>query len=191
MPYYCRRESAGSALSTNLQLYSLRKAAVGWNDLVQATAARGADGVDDLKERLAFILVCLGLSLLQLLGQNSPSPDKDRMDEPRALLRKILNGSHVDRLTRRCLNNTFKDFLRYYDSVRHFGKNRDEMNYRIIDRLTLQELDRFCCMTIEVWNTVIAMYKGDDQNDLNEISSICEIVSFNNLAEQPGRSDLG
>jgi len=150
MRYYCRRASAGSPLSTNLQLYSLRKAAEGWNDLVQASAAPGLDGVKDLKERQAFILVCLGLSLSQLLGQNSPSPDKDRMDQPGSLLSNILARSQVDRITRHRLNSTFRDFLPYYDSARHFGINKDEKNYRTIDGLTMPELNCFCHMTLEV-----------------------------------------
>ena len=191
MRYYCRRDSAGSPLRTNLQLYSLRQAAIGWNDLIQASATRELDGVDDLTERLAFILVCLGLSLSQLLGQNLPSSDNDRMDQPGALLGKILARSRVDWTTRRRLNNTFAKFLPYYDSVRHFGKNRDEKNYRTIDRLTRQELDRFCRMTIEVWDVVIEMYQGDDQNDLHEIRSISEVVPFKNLAERPGGRDFG
>jgi hypothetical protein len=140
--YYCRRESEGSALSTNLQLYSLREAAKGWNDLVETITLRGLGGVDELKERLVFILVCLGLSLSQLLGQNSPFPDRDRMDQPGALLSNILARSHVDRTTRRRLYSTFQDFLSYYDSVRHFGRDRDEKNYRTIDRLTIEEMMR-------------------------------------------------
>lgn len=190
MSYYCRRYSAGSPLSTNLQLYFIRHATDGWNRLLQATTARGFDAVDDLKERLAFIVVCLGLSLSQLLGQNSPSSDKDRMDQPKTLLRNILARSHVDRTKRRQLNSTFKDFLSYYDSVRHFGKNRNERNYRIIDKLTMQELGRFCRMTIEVWDAVIDIYRDDDKNDLHEIRSVCDIVPFDNLAQPSTEANL-
>ena len=190
MHYYCYLDSAGSQPRTNLQLHSLQEAAKDWNDLVEAIAARGLGGVDDLKERTAFILNSLGLSLAQLLGQNSPSPDKNKIDQPGDLLSKILARSHVDRTARRRLNSTFQEFLSYYDSVRHFGKSRDEKNYRTIDRLTIQELDRFRRMTIEVWDAIIA-YKDDDQNNLHQMRSICEVVFFRNLAEQPGGSDLG
>ena len=191
MPYYCHLYSAGSSPHTNLQLYSLQQAANGWNTLVDEITVRGPGGVDDLKERLAFILSCLGLSLSQLLGQNSPSPEKERMDQPGDLLNNILARSHVDRTTRRHLNTTFQDFLSYYGSVRHFGKNSDEKNYRTIEKLTMQELDRFRRMTIEVWNAVIAMYQDDDQNDLDDIRSICQVVWFKKVAEQPGGSDFG
>ena len=173
MHYYCRRESAGSALNTNLQLYFLRKASEAWNE----------PEVEDIKERRTFILVCLGVSLKQLLGQNPPSPEiKKKVDEPGVLLGKILKD--VDRPTRARLNNTFRDFLRYYGSVRHFGKNKDEMNYQIIDKLTRQELARFCRMAIQVWDLVIAIYRRDDPKDLLEIKwSISDEVQFKNLPE--------
>lgn len=191
MRYYCRRESAASALKTNLQVYSLGQAAKGWNDLEQAIAAVGYKGVDHFIERLAFILACLGLSLSQLLGQNSSSPEKDRIDQPGALLSKTLTSSHADQTTRRRLNSTFQEFIRYYDSVRHFGRNRDEKHYRTIDGLTVQKLARFCLMTLEVWDVVLASYRDDDQNDLREIRSISELVQFRNLAELGGESDCG
>ena len=55
----------------------------------------------------------------------------------------------------------------------------------------MPELNRFCHMTLEVWDAVIAMYRDDNQNDLNELSSISDLVPFKNLAEQPGGSDFG
>ena len=184
MPYYCHLHSTGSLPRTNLQLYSLRKAAEDWNALVDEIMARGEDGVHDLKERQSFIVNCLGLSLSQLLGQNSPSPEKDRMDQPGDLLKSILARSRVDRTTRRLLNRTFQEFLAYYGSTRHFGKNKDEKNYRTIENLTMQELDRFRRMTIDVWDTLIAMYRDDDQNNFGDVRSICQVVWFNDLVEK-------
>lgn len=52
-------------------------------------------------------------------------------------------------------------------------------------------LNRFCRMTIEVWDVVIAMYRDDDQNDLREISSISELVQFKNPADQSSGGDFG
>jgi hypothetical protein len=177
MPYYCHYQSAGSLPhTTNLQLYSLKQAANSWNPLVNEFMARGEDGVYALKERQAFVVNCLGLSLSQLLGQNSPCPEKERMDQPRDLLKRILERSHVDRTTRHRLNRTFQDFLAYYGSTRHFGKNKDEKNYRTMEKLTMQQLDRFRRMTIEVWDTVIAMNPDNEQ-------PICQYVWFNNLPE--------
>jgi hypothetical protein len=178
MIYYCRLGSPATEVDTNLQLYSLQKAAENWNDLVKSIEMQGLDHVYQLKERLVFILSCFGLSLGQLLGQNFPSPDKKWMDQPGSLLGNTLTRSHIDQQKRRYLNRTFHDFLQYYDSLRHFGKNMNEKNYRTIDKLTIQEIDRFRRMTIEIWDIVIAM------NDIEEIRSIADIVLFNDLAEQ-------
>ncbi len=190
MRYYCRRDSVGSPLSTNLQLHSLKKAQKDWNDLVRLRATLGLNGVRDLAERLAFIVSCLGLSLSQLLGQNSPSPDKDKMDQPGDLLNNILASSPVDRTTRRRLNSTFQEFLSYYDSVRHFGSNKGDKHYQNIDRLTLQELDRFCRMTLEIWDTVIDIERAHDQNNFRGFRSISEEVPFDSIAEQSGGSKV-
>ena len=184
MSYYCYLDSTGSLGSTNLQLYSLQQAANGWNELVDAIIQRGINDIDHFKERLSFILSCFGLSLSQLLGQNSPSPDKDKVDQPGDLLGRLLTLNNVGRTTRHRLNSTFRDFLSYYGTVRHFGKNKDDQNYRTIDQLTLQECDRFRRMTIEIWDVIIAMYQRDDNNELGEIRSISEVVGFNDLAEQ-------
>ncbi len=82
MAYYCHLYSELDLEHTNLQLYSLKKAADGWNELLDAVEESGVEQVNHLTERLAFILSCLGLSLSQLIGQNCPSPDKERMDQP-------------------------------------------------------------------------------------------------------------
>lgn len=185
MSYYCHLDSSGSLEYTNLQLYSLQQAANGWNELVDMVADRGIDSVDYFRERLAFILSCFGLSLSQLLGQNCPSPEKDKMDQPEDLLGALLTRARVDRTTRRRLNSTFQDFLSYYGAVRHFGRNKNEQNYRTVDQLTLGELDRFHSMTIDIWDVVIAMYRKDEENDLDEIRSVLEMVWFRELAKQP------
>ena len=179
MKYYCYIDSSINLEDTNLQLYSLRKAAEEWNvlsDLVKK------DGVDYSTERLTFIVNCLGLSLSQLLGQNCPSPDKKEMEMPGKLLSGLLNRLSVDRLTRRRLNREFRDFLNYYAAIRHFGKVKDDKNYKSIDELTLAKLDCFRSMTIEIWDLVISMYRQDEGNDIDEeFSSISEVVYFEEL----------
>ena len=184
--YFCYCASAGSPIHTNLQLYSLQKAADDWNDLVGAIAERGVDSAGKTKERLAFILSCLGLSLSQLLGQNTPSSRKAKMDQPRTLLHHILARSHVDRTTKRRLDRTFQDFLLYYDSVRHFGKTKDKKTYQTIEKLTPEKLDRFRRMTIEIWDTVIAIHKDDPRNELDNISPICKVVFFKEFQTTTG-----
>ena len=188
MTYYCHLGSPTDIGDTNLQLYSLKKAAEGWNDLVEAVHKFGADEVDHFKERIAFIINTLGLSLSQLIGQNCPSPERAKMDRPGDMFSSLVKRTNTDRATQRRLNSTFRDFLTYYAAIRHFGKNKNEENYHIIDRLTLAELNRFRQMTIEIWDLVIAMYRKDD-NLLGELSSVSELAYFKELAEQKVKDD--
>jgi|FLOH01.1.fsa_nt_gi hypothetical protein len=185
MHYFCYLDSSGDLEHTNLQLYSLREAADAWNELLDAVSDTGLDGVDHLRERLAFIVSCFGLSLSQLMGQNCPSPDKEKMDQPGELLSSLLNRTSVDRTTRRLLNSTFGDFLKYYGAIRHFGRNIDDRNYEMVQRLTISELDRFRKMAIQIWNLVLGIYRQDKENDIDDdVSSVTGVVWFNQLAEQ-------
>ncbi len=188
MSYYLGLDSNENPENTNLQLYSLQKAANDWNELVDLIADHGIDYVYRLKERLVFILSCLGLSLSQLLGQNCPSPDKDKIEAPGVLLGKILKNAKVNKIinqtTRSRLNKTFKEFLSYYSAVRHFGENKNKQNYRAVDQLTFTELDRFCRMTIEIWDILISMYRKDVKNDIASFRSISNVVKFKDLADE-------
>lgn len=183
MSIYLHLDSNSKPEHTNLQLYSLQKAANDWNELVDLIANHGIDHVDHPRERLVFILSSLGLSLSQLLGQNCPSPDKEKMDKPGVLLGKILIRARVDR-TKRCrLNKIFSDFLLYYGAVRHFGENKNKKNYYLVDQLTPRILDQFRRMTIEIWDIIIQMYRNDPKNNIDDFKSISDIVDFNDLAE--------
>ena len=172
--YYCHSSSPSTEFDTNLQLYSLRKAADEWNNLVKLIDV--LDRGHQL-ERFTFILNCLGLSLLQLMGQNSPSPDKNKIGGPEKLLNTLLAKKDIDRNTRHYLKNEFKDFLKCYNSLRHFGLNKEEKNYRTIDLLTMEKIDQFCLMTIKIWDIVIKKFKEKDRNRI-EISSVAEVVRF-------------
>ncbi len=123
MAYYCYRDSPPGVGNTNLQLYSLQQAAYSWNEAVEMESDPTAEHVT---ERLAFILNALGLSLSQLLGQNCPSPETKKIDEPSKLLRAVLKRASVAETTRSRLESTFKCFLSYYDALRHFGRNQGE-----------------------------------------------------------------
>ena len=76
MHYYCQLATSGID-RTNLQLYSAQRAAEDWNDFIDLIAVGAPDTVAQSKERLTFILSCLGLSLSQLLGQNWPFKEKE------------------------------------------------------------------------------------------------------------------
>ena len=190
MYYFCHLDSSGDLEHTNLQLYSLKEAADAWNELLDAVSDTGLDGVDHLHERLAFIVSCFGLSLSQLMGQNCPSQDKEKMDQPGELLSSLLNRTSADRTTKRLLNSTFGDFLKYYGAIRHFGRNIDDINDKMVQRLTLGELDRFRKMTIQIWDLVIGIYRQGQENDIDDdVSSVTDVVWFNQLAEQQDGRD--
>jgi hypothetical protein len=155
----------------------LQQAAKYWNECVDLVADGGIENVDQGRERIAFILSCLGLSLSQLLGQNCPSPETDKIDQLGQLLSALLVLASINRTLQKRLNRTFNEFLLYYDAVRHFGKNKDEKHYRMVDQLTLNKLDRFRRMTVEIWDVVIAM-----PGNKIEFRSISDVVKFKELA---------
>ena len=185
MTYYCYLDSEFKIESTNLQLYSLRKAANEWNDLINLFNENEAEGVDNLKERLAFIINCFGLSLSQLMGQNSPSPDKEKMDQPGDLFSNLLNRTGADRMTKKRLNIAFRDFLTYYSAIRHFGKVKNDKNYKSLDKLTVAKLDGFRKMTIEMWDLIIEVHRKNKINKIDEFRSISELVCFEELKIEP------
>jgi hypothetical protein len=178
MKYYCKLDSSGSITDTNLQLYSLIKASDEWNELISVVKEDGVENVNMMTERLSFIVLCFGLSLAQLMGQNIPYPQNDEIEQPDKLLSNLMNRSKTDRITKNRLNSIFREFLVYYGAIRHFGKTKDDKKYLSVDKLTLSELNRFRKMTIEIWDLIIEMYRKDKENDLEEIHSITEIVHF-------------
>jgi len=181
MHYYCRCSSPTTIDDTNLQLYSLEQAAENWNALARSIEVyEGIDRIIHFREMLVFILNCFGLSLMQLLGQNSPSKKK-KVDEPIKLLQEILIDCDVERNTQSRLMKTYKEFIKYYDAVRHFGKNIGEQKYQIVDKLTLRKLNEFRLMTIEIWDIIILKYKKDDKNDLKEIRSVTDLIDFEDI----------
>jgi hypothetical protein len=73
---------------------------------------------------------------------------------------------------------TFKDFDECYGAVRHFGRNKNDQKYRLVDELTLGKLNRFRHMTIEIWDVVIAKHRKNKDNDLDGFGSISDVVEF-------------
>ena len=51
-----------------------------------------------------------------------------------------------------------------------------------LDSLTLEKVAQFRSMTIEIWDVVIAIYRTDDRNDIDEFHSISEVVEFTKYA---------
>jgi hypothetical protein len=181
MHYYCHCFSPTTFHDTNLQIYSLKQAADNWNAL--AALIKENDDVNSIPhywERIFFILCCFSLSLIQLLGQNSPYK-KEKVDDPQPLLHAVLKDCNVEKYERKRIGNTFDSLIRYYNALHHFGESIDEQQYNIVDTLTLQQLDKFRIMTIEIWNIIIAKYKKDDENDLKEIRSVTDLIDFEDM----------
>ena len=175
MVYYCRYWSPSIEFNdVNLQLYALRKAAENWNDLVFSKRKQGK--VDQEKEKLVFILSCLGLSLSQLLGQNNLFFGKC-IPEPMALLSKIMAEKGVDRIERNKFNKSFKEFIDNYDAIRHFGQNEDDQKYKIVDELTVDKLKIFVRMSVKIWDLVCELHDADSVG-----GSICDVIPFLDLS---------
>jgi hypothetical protein len=182
MHYYCHGSSPTTIDDTNLQLYSLEQAAHNWNELARLIEIyEKIDCIIHFREILVFIVNCFGLSLMQLLGQNSPHKRKD-VDDPKSLLHAVLNDCNVERDIKKRLGKTFSSFIEYYDAVRHFGESISEKKYQIVDKLTLHELNKFRIMTVEIWDIIITKYKKDDKNDLEEIRSVTDLVYFHYIS---------
>jgi len=176
MTYYCYLDSKGDLESKNLQLDNLTRAAKEWNDeVIELVNSCGEKRVNSVyKQGLAFIVTSLGQSLTQLLGQNAPTTGKTRIDSPAVLFKKLISNKSKNIKNYQNLENTFFEFLSYYNATRHFGK----LYHRKIDQLTVKKLEEFINMTIEIWDNVIA----DRNHDCTELKSITDIVPFRKLA---------
>ena len=182
MHYYCHCFSPTTFHDTNLQLYSLKQAAENWNALVEEIKKH--EDINDIphyRERHVFILNCFGLSLMQLLGQNSPYKRK-KVDKAKPLFHAVLKDCHVEEDVRKRLGKTFDNFIMFYNAIRHFGESIGNQHYEIVDKLTLQELDEFRILTVKIWDIIIAKYKKDDRNELNEIRSVTDLVDFDDMS---------
>lgn len=163
--YYYHLDSCGE--DTNLQLFALRKAHIEWN-LLEKDYKECGEETENLKERLVFIVSCLGLSLSQLLGQNAIIA-KEKLDRPDTLLACLLNKSSYDKEHKRLLNRNFNVFIQYYDACRHFGKPV----WKKIDSLKYEKVQQFMKTTLDIWNAVIKQYREDsiEADDISDILS--------------------
>lgn len=154
--YYCYLDS-DSISSTNLQLYSLGKANKEWLDLSK-DYKNGGVNPNKLKERLVFVVSCIGLSLSQLLGQNAVLIKK-KIDTPEKLLSAFLNESIYDEDRKRSLNKAFHEFIEYYDACRHFGRVEEDKKRKKIDLLTYDKTKDFMTVALNIWNAIIGHHR--------------------------------
>jgi hypothetical protein len=160
MTHYYHLDSSGE--HTNLQLYSLRQARKYWAEL-QADYVADREETERLKERCVFILATLGLSISQLLGQNNPSAGKD-VPRPIRIFNCFVAAHHLDKK----LKKRFKQFNYFYNGCRHFGLTTKGAGYDTIDQLTYDKARECFDFGMEVWRTVVGVYRRQEDSHLDE-----------------------
>lgn len=160
MAHYYHLDSSGE--ETNLQLYSLRQAKKYWKELNTDYMEFGEDTVL-LKERLVFILSSIGLSISQLLGQNDPIlTDANRY--PIQIFNAFVDEHELDQE----LKTKFEKFNYFYNGCRHFRKTISGSEYTKIDQITFEVAKDCFSFGLEVWKTVIGVYRNEQDSDLEE-----------------------
>jgi hypothetical protein len=147
---------------TNLQLYSLKQAKKYWES-IEADVATGGP-VQDLHERCVFVINVVGPSVSQLLGQNNPEPN-DRVPSPAMIFNALVDKHGLAE----CVKDQFRDFIDAYDGCRHFGITSDQRRYAEVSQLTYQRADELFRFALKVWEMVIAIYRKDRSNELEDL----------------------
>jgi hypothetical protein len=160
MGKYYLHDSDGA--HTNLQLYSLKKALECWEEIQDLVQDGKPDGSPQLRERCAFALAAMGLSVSQLLGQNVRDLKEDWVDSPEKVF-EALAGHHEfhSGLVEDC-----KRFFTAYKDVRHFGRTVSGNRHRAIDDLSLEETRQHMETGRAVWMAVIAAHGKEPKSDL-------------------------
>lgn len=151
--YYCYRESWGS--KTNLQLWSLLKA---WEQYRELQTLHDELGESRLRERCVVILDLLGLSLSQLLGQNTEI-DSDRVPSLFGLLDDLRRNLQSPSRAESQLSKYAREFVKDYDSCRHFGKKK----HARIDKIDLEKITQYVEFTLWVWQIICSQVDGDPE----------------------------
>ncbi len=162
MPHYYRLDSSGE--DTNLQLYSLRQARKYWRELRHDYAQDG-EVSENLRERCVFILATLGLSISQLLGQNEPTPG-GKVRYPIEIFKDFVNAYGLDPN----LIERFERFNYFYNGCRHFGATTTGAGYSRVNQLTYERAIKCFEFGIDVWRTVIGVFRDELGADLEEFN---------------------
>lgn len=169
----------GSDGRTNLQLFSLCQAAHVLDRIREYRADPPAELADEpdfleskIKEACIFVISCLGLSLTQVLGQNSPDGAKPKIPGARRMLSDFLASTEAIALPEKDLISAkAKDFFDIYDACRHFGISK----HPEVANVNIEATERYMQFVKTIWNALIR----DRLNDCEEvdISSIDEVMS--------------
>jgi len=162
LPYYYR---TSPGIGTNLQLYSLRQAWRCWQDL---SSKKDQLGEGKIRERCVVTVVLLGISMSQLLGQNTPLTS-DTIPPPRRLLQKFLDQTAISNAQKENVIDRFGNFMDMYDDCRHFGPPKHQK----LDSLDLKATESFVDLTIEIWDIVLGHFEVGQ----GIFKSICEILN--------------
>jgi len=134
---------------TNLQLFALRSA-FGAFKILQAEPDLP---VTIVRERGAFIVMGLGLSVVQLLGQNCEA-SSEIVAPPKILWRTFWRDRGKDSAPNG-LDTDFEKLLRYYDAIHHFGRTPGLSKHECIAALDLTEITAIVSITKKIWQAVI------------------------------------
>ncbi|WP_431023944.1 hypothetical protein [Halomonas sp. H5] len=158
---YYHLDSSGCE-DTNLQLYSLKQAKLQWDELERKVSNVGL--VSNLHERCVFIIIILGVSISQLLGQNNPYPS-NRVPTPKDIFKSLVQKHSLSDT----LISEFENFIDAYNSCRHFGLTTDGSRHAQVSKFTYEETLNLYNFGLKVWDVVISIYKKDPDNDLQDL----------------------
>ena len=145
--YYCSLQSSGNNY-TNLQLYSLLQA---WRLWKEVDAPKRHESPGKIRERCGVVIILLGSSLYQLLGQNCPGNEKSRKTPAgKALLNCVLEALNIKGHNVSELTSRFDAFVDVYDAFRHFG----QLKHETIDRVTIEATREYVETTLMIWNVL-------------------------------------
>ena len=151
-----------SGEDTNLQLYSLKQAMTYWEQLERDLEQHGEDA-PNVRERCVFVLSNLGVSISQLLGQNNPNPS-GCVPYPRDLVAAFVDKHELEPE----IKTKFDRFNYFYNGCRHFGLTTTGKGYDRIDQLTIAVARECYEFGLELWRTVISVFREDPESDLDE-----------------------
>ena len=175
LPIFCHLTTGGP--ETNLQLYSLYRAWTDW----QKFKENSPDSPGKVRERCAFIVNTLALSLAQLLGQNVPTKG-ERVDGPQDLLRRFLEDPALDKAAVERISRGADELWPLYNAIHHFGKTPNSTKYEKVSTLDAPKTEALVKLAIEVWDLVIQRARRQGA-DLDEFESIVEILDDYGLFE--------
>jgi hypothetical protein len=163
---FCHLDTNGR--DSNLQLYALEQSTKQWEDLTREIDHDGLSS-SRIRERCAFIVACLAMSLVQLLGQNYSSHGTETFP---ALMRRFLGQAGIDRERRRSLNKRFDDFVETYNGIHHFGPHR----HALIASLDYAKTERYVDLTMEVWDLVVEHLRVRQPNQFSGFNCVEEVL---------------